>query len=176
MSTYQKVLTVLICAIALLAVAPMGVTYAQTCIDADGDGFGVNGDPSCTGIGADCDDNDANVYPGAPKICDGKDSNCDGKKDYTTDEDKDNDGVPWCAGDCDDNNPNRAPNIYEGGFGSTVCTDGIDNDCDNKIDINDPPCAGACIDTDGDGYGVNGDASCDIPGLIDCDDTDATVN
>ena len=38
--------------------------------------------------------------------CDGKDNNCDGKKDFTTDEDKDLDGEAWCAGDCDDNNPN----------------------------------------------------------------------
>ncbi len=39
------------------------------CDDLDGDGFG-----SCE----ECDDEDELVYPGAPEICDGKDSNCDG--------------------------------------------------------------------------------------------------
>jgi hypothetical protein len=29
----------------------------------------------------DCDDTDANSYPGAPEICNGKDNNCNGKKD-----------------------------------------------------------------------------------------------
>jgi hypothetical protein len=44
-----------------------------TCIDGDEDGFG-DGD---TCAGPDCDDNDPNVYPGAPELCDGKDNDCD---------------------------------------------------------------------------------------------------
>ncbi|UCH80047.1 MAG: putative metal-binding motif-containing protein, partial [Nitrospiraceae bacterium] len=137
-------------------------------VDDDGDTFTENQ--------GDCDDGDATIYPGAPKLCDAKDNNCDGKKDFTTDEDKDNDGVPWCAADCDDNDPDRAPTFFEGGFGSAVCTDTIDNDCDNLVDFADPPCQGDCIDTDGDGYGVNGDVSCDVPGQVDCDDSNPTVN
>ena len=89
--------------------------------DADGDGFdvaGICGTP-------DCDDNDANVYPGAPEICDGKDSNCDGWK-APTDVDADKDGVPVCAGDCNDSNPNISPlyskDISEILFAATALT------------------------------------------------------
>ena len=42
--------------------------------DADRDGFG------CDGVD-DCDDTNANVYPGALEVCDGRDNNCDGNTD-----------------------------------------------------------------------------------------------
>ncbi|MBI5058124.1 MAG: putative metal-binding motif-containing protein, partial [Nitrospirae bacterium] len=52
------------------------------CTDVDGDGYGSPGDISCPkGKLTDCNDNDNKVYPGAPKICDGKDNNCDGRLD-----------------------------------------------------------------------------------------------
>ena len=79
--------------------------------------------------------------------------------------------------DCDDNDPMAAPNRGE------VC-DGKDNDCDGRID-EDGACDGvspnnnmpdnppppnasnpACIDADGDGYGVG------CPAGGDCDDND----
>ncbi|MBI4849032.1 MAG: hypothetical protein HY808_10745 [Nitrospirae bacterium] len=108
------------------------------CVDADGDNYFVGG----IGCGAvDCDDNDANVHPGAQRICDGKDSDCDGRKDFSTDEDKDHDGVAWCAGDCDDNNANRFPGNKEGSYGDPTCSDGIDNDCDSRVDATDADCA-----------------------------------
>ncbi len=146
---------------------------AQTCTDADGDGFSIEGG-ACGQV--DCDDTDNTVYPFAPKLCDAKDNNCDGKKDFTTDEDKDGDGVAWCANDCDDNNANQSPLLVEAPMGSTICGDTIDNDCDNRVDNSDPGCQVACKDFDEDGYGEFADASCDFPGEIDCDDTDDTVN
>ncbi len=59
-------------------------------LDSDGDGFGDPGaeiDPSCEPTDGyvsnryDCDDEDAEVYPGATEICDGVDNNCDGDAD-----------------------------------------------------------------------------------------------
>ncbi len=53
-------------------------------LDADADGDGFTGPDACTGSQDDCDDNDPNVYPGAPEICDGKDNNCDGEMETAT--------------------------------------------------------------------------------------------
>ncbi len=63
-----------------------GQTYLllgpEPCMDADGDGFGDPGMASCYGgLTDDCDDGDANVYPGADEYCDGVDNDCDGITD-----------------------------------------------------------------------------------------------
>jgi len=49
--------------------------------------------------------------------------------------DADMDGVPRCAGDCDDGDPAVAPGQPE------VCDDGRDNDCNQRSDADDPACA-----------------------------------
>ena len=46
------------------------------CHDADGDGFGLD----CA-AGADCNDHDASVHPGAPERCDFRDHDCNGLVD-----------------------------------------------------------------------------------------------
>ena len=78
---------------------------AETCdgLDNDGDGkidegFDADGDGvvSCAlpGKPADCDDTNAQTYPGATERCDNKDHNCDGVIDDGID--PDNDGIGAC--------------------------------------------------------------------------------
>ena len=54
----------------------------STHINADGDGVEA---------GEDCDDNNANAFPGAEETCDGVDNDCDGE----TDEDDATDAATW---------------------------------------------------------------------------------
>ena len=96
--------------------------------DADGDGY-----KSC-GANADCDDNDPNIHPGATEICqDGVDNDCKGGDAECGCIDADKDGFQDanCGGkDCDDNNPAINPDVKE------KC-DGLDNNCDGKVDEGD---------------------------------------
>jgi len=92
----------------------------------------------------DCDDENADVNPGATENCtDEIDNDCDGDIDDADDDcpviitnpmpDFDEDG--YDAGiDCDDENPDVNPGATEN------CTDEIDNDCDGDIDDADDDC------------------------------------
>ncbi|MCB9741288.1 MAG: putative metal-binding motif-containing protein [Alphaproteobacteria bacterium] len=126
--------------------------------DADGDGFGDAGAPveRCAieaGVVAnnqDCDDGEAQAYPGAVEVCDGIDNDCDGAVDdedssldrstasaWYVDADGDGYGAPdtetlACeaprgsvaeSGDCDDSAPEVNPGAEE------LCN-GVDDDCD----------------------------------------------
>jgi len=51
----------------------------RQCMDADGDGFGSPGNPSCSGGRRDdCDDANPDVSPGATEVCGNTDFDCDG--------------------------------------------------------------------------------------------------
>ena len=152
-----------------------------TC-DGDGDGYG------CGEL--DCDDNDAEIYPGAQDVCgDNLDGDCDGliSDGLMWYLDADNDGaggttsldvcVPPASyvatsDDCDDTDPAINP-------GAEESCDGIDNNCDQVIDDRDT----FYLDGDGDGHG---DGTQTVPGCEtptigqaatgdDCDDTRADV-
>jgi hypothetical protein len=175
--------------------------------DEDGDGFGDFNETieACTAPSGfvedatDCNDAEANSFPGNQEVCDGLDNDCNGVVDdnaidattWYVDEDADGYGLETVAataceapegyttlvGDCDDINADANPGMTE------VC-DGVDNDCDGTSDENDALDAAIWYeDRDGDGYG-NGTvstASCEQPsGFVeldgDCDDTNAWFN
>lgn len=102
--------------------------------------------------GADCDDTNPDVAPGAPEIWyDGVDADCDGN-----DSDQDLDGfdaVEAGGDDCDDTDDRVSPGATE------VWYDGVDDDCD-----------GNDADQDGDGH-----AAVEAGG-DDCDDADPTTS
>jgi hypothetical protein len=130
-----------------------GCASAANCAGVDADGDGTN---ACT----DCNDNNPNIKPGNPEICNGQDDNCSGVADEggVCCVDNDSDGYTGCNGDCDDTNAAVKPGAAE------VC-DGIDNDCNGLIDFigTQPVCAPP--DDDGDGANQNDD----------CNDADPTV-
>ena len=119
----------------------------ETCDD-DGDGWCrlgatfVGTVTLCTKGKTDCNDSNANVYPGAPERCDGLDNSCSGKTDVGCDDDKDgycDSSMPYdnpssCVhggGDCADavgttNGVNDA-NINPGAV--DICGNGVDDDC-----------------------------------------------
>ncbi len=158
-------------------------------IDTDGDGQADCIDPDDDGDffpdQVDCEPLDGSIYPNAPELCDGIDSDCDGDL-VDGFADLDTDGVPDCVDtevdedgdgsptgtDCDDTDPSIFPGAAE------TLDDGIDQDCDGFDSI-------ACFaDDDADGWGgALGAAS--VEGLCtgadivlggDCDDGDGDVH
>jgi hypothetical protein len=119
------------------------------CTDNDGDLFYAQ---SGCGTAVDCDDFLAATNPDAPESCDGIDNNCDGQVDesgvnattFYRDADGDgfgdlSDAVVACGPplgytaqprDCIDSDPLINPERFD------VCGDGIDNNCDGRVDEN----------------------------------------
>ena len=108
--------------------------------DLDEDGF--------TTSAGDCDDGNANSYPGATEICDAQDNDCDGAVP-SVESDADGDGYLLCADDCDDTSAAFNPGAPD------ICDDNLDQNCDGADSTS--------ADLDGDGV-----SSCDG----DCDDSD----
>jgi|GEM_PF-2747044 len=110
--------------------------------------------------------------------CDGSIGGTSGKEDSGLEDDLDGDGYSG-ADDCDDSNPDVHIDATE------VC-DGLDNDCDAKVDGNDDSLSGGTMyypDADGDGFGDDegGILSCDpVSGMVDvggdCNDEKDNVN
>src|SRR5262249_51786011 len=93
-------------------------------MDADGDGFPA---------GADCDDNDPHIFPGAPDFCgDGKAQNCIADTPCATDGDGDHYNA---VDDCDDANPAVRP------WATELCN-GRDDDCEGLTDEGHPDALG----------------------------------
>ena len=133
------------------------------CTDQDGDGYGDG--PDCKG--ADCNDFNPAIHPGATDACGNQvDEDCDGKDKECPAECKDSDKDGYGEGaackdkDCDDTNADVHPGAAE------TCGNGIDEDCNGQ----DKPCE-TCKDDDGDGYGEG--TLCDGP---DCDDGNPQVH
>ena len=139
-------------------------------VDDDGDGYSENQ--------GDCNDRNANIFPGAVEICDSLDNDCDGSVDEgnvcQTCTDADKDGYyneNGCGGtqDCNDNDLSINPGADE------ACNDGKDNDCDGLSDCDDPDCyavCNPCTDADGDGFFAEDNCG----SLVDCNDNDASIN
>jgi|GEM_PF-5348404 hypothetical protein len=106
----------------------------RACADNDGDGHSA---AHCGGD--DCDDGDANRFPGNVEVCDGgsHDEDCDATTFGTRDEDQDGEvdarccnrdprGVEHCGADCDDENRSILPNAQVcDGRGVAICGAGL---------------------------------------------------
>ena len=179
-------------------------------LDLDGDLYGDEGaghDRSCDDLSethvqdnTDCDDNEADVYPGAIEYCDSVDNDCDTEVDeddaadvitWYSDSDEDGFGqsdvtIITCykpddfvdlGGDCDDGDSSVYP-------GAPEYCDGIDHDCDDLTNEDDSIDAKEWfLDYDLDGFGDadNSIVACfEGDGYIadntDCDDSSYSVN
>ena len=149
-------------------------------VDADEDGYcpigqDLNGDGDCLDEGenvavSDCDDSDPERSPASMEMCrNRRDDDCDGQVDLFDSDcvvllDRDRDG--FCGMGIDDNGDGDCLDLDEDRFGSDcddfdpaigpraveICDDGIDNDCDMTVDINDSqcPCTDDALCDDGD--------------------------
>ncbi|MEC7986632.1 MAG: MopE-related protein, partial [Myxococcota bacterium] len=131
---------------------------SSSIIDEDGDGYSI--------ADGDCDDERADVFPGAEEICDGLDNDCDTEVP-PEERDIDLDGWLICAGDCNDQDSLIYPGAEE------ICDD-EDSDCNGIVED--------LLDNDGDGQSAcYGDCDDNEPeayagGLEICDYIDNNCN
>jgi hypothetical protein len=188
---------------------------AQGCalvyLDDDGDGVGQNEPAACecgapgpgwASLPGDCNDQNGEISPDAPEVCNGVDDDCDGATDpvgaqgcqtFWRDDDGDGYGAPGdslclCGpqppyaalepGDCQDNDAEVNPQALE------VCNN-MDDDCDGVLDpVNSPDCKAWYSDADGDGFGNAASSLClcaPAPPYVvlqagDCNDADNAIH
>ena len=145
-----KAILALTAGIIFTFIALTSLSFAQCThlYDCDNDGFN-----STEYNGSDCNDNNPDVYPGAPEYCfGGIDENCnnltdchdpiccnntncpEGPSEWWFDNDKDS--YTTCEDDCNDDNPDVYPGAPE------YCFGGIDENCNTLTDCEDPLCIG----------------------------------
>ncbi len=147
------------------------------CADEDGDGVSAK---SCGGD--DCDDNDADRFPGNPEVCDdeGLDEDCDPDTVGSKDEDGDGYVSADCTNEIDGKVVSEGPDcddkVAEVSPGNTEVCNGVDDNCDGDVDFG--LTIEMFVDEDGDGFGAEGTAVVRCPygegfSFIggDCDDT-----
>jgi alpha-tubulin suppressor-like RCC1 family protein len=162
-----------------------GRCVTECAVTPDADGDGVNA-VECGG--ADCDDADAQRYPGNTEVCDdrGHDEDCDVTTFGTRDRDSDTfvdaqccngeGATRHCGDDCNDSRRDIHP-------GATEACDRLDNNCDGTLD--EGLLVGSFPDRDFDGHGDETvtapvEVCPGTPGYAttndDCDDTDPARN
>lgn len=189
-------ITALGLALLLTSLGGCGDDDGSSCVDNDGDGYGVGCD-----LGDDCDDTDDTIHTGCddcvdmdgdghdanvPAICPSGDDHCDGDpNNWTVDgcaSCADGDGDGYGAGcdqgdDCNDNDDsvhdtcNCVDMDGDGhdAYSATLCPSG-DDECDGDPSNWTPLGCASCADTDGDGYGTD----CDLG--PDCLEGDANLH
>jgi hypothetical protein len=144
--------------------------------DADGDGF-----LSSAWGGDDCDDARAQTFTGAAEVCNGVDDNCDGSPDEGFDVGAAcTSGVGSCGatGTIACRPDGTATCDAAPGAPSAESCDGLDNDCNGRVDDTGATetCDGADNDCDGvvdEGFGVGdacsvGQGACRAEGVVAC--------
>lgn len=103
--------------------------------DQDADGYDIN---------QDCDDVDSSVNPGVSEIpYNGKDDDCNAA---TLDNDLDGDGYDSPT-DCNDGDGSINPGVSEAPGNGSTCTDTVDNNCNSRIDLEEPACLDSVSNT-----------------------------
>ncbi len=129
------------------------------CYDADGDGY--------TTCNYDCNDWNANIYPGATELCNGVDDDCDGQVDEGF-ADTDVDGIADCIDPNDDND--GMPDLWEIQYGLDPLNPadaGYNNDGDSLTNLEEYNRGTDPTDPDTDDDGIlDGNDTCPLNPVV----------